>query len=272
MKRALLGSGLVVLALVIALSSTEGAGDLDTIKKRGELVIGVEAAFPPFESIQDGQMVGFDIDLSRALAESLGVKVRFVDTSFPGLIPGLLEGKFDALISAVIITAERAKRVDFSQPYAEATETLVVRADDRAIKGKDDLRGKVVAVQSGTTVEKLTRELDDQFKKSGQGLKRIAVFDHAPEMFLDLDSKRSDVIVTLLPNFIAMNKKFPDRYRAVGDFAGKSYVGIVTRKDARELSEFLDTKLGEMKKSGKLAELQAKWFGDRMSVPDKRLH
>jgi polar amino acid transport system substrate-binding protein len=272
MKRALLVSSLVTFALTLALSSAESAGELDAIKKRGELIVGVEAAFPPFESIQDGQMVGFDIDLARAFAESLGVKARFVDTSFPGLIPGLLEGKFDVLISAVIITAERAKRVDFSQPYAEATETLVIRADDRAIKGKEDLRGKVVAVQSGTTVEKLTRELDEQFKKSGQGLKRIAVFDHAPEMFLDLDSKRSDAIVTLLPNFIAISKKFPDRYRVVGDLAGKSYVGIVTRKDTRELSEFLDTKLGEMKKSGRLAELQTKWFGDRMNVPDKRVH
>jgi ABC-type amino acid transport substrate-binding protein len=271
MRRGQWTLGLVLLSALLA-ARAETAGELNAVRTQGELIIGVEAAFPPFEMIQDAQVVGFDADLAKLMAEAIGVKARFVDTSFPGLIPGLLEGKFDTVISAVIITEERAKRVTFSQPYAEATEILVARADDTRLKSKEDLRGKVVAVQAGTTVEKFTRQLDEQFKKSGQGLKAITVFDHVPEMFLDMETRRSDALATLVPNFIAINKKYPNRYRIIGDFGQKSYVGIVTRKDASEISDLFDTKLGELKKSGKLAELQTKWFGEPMNVPDKRLY
>jgi ABC-type amino acid transport substrate-binding protein len=121
---------------------------LDAIKQKKELVVGVEAAFEPFETLNNGQFEGFDIDLSNLVAEPLGAKATFIDTEYPGLIPGLQQGKFDVVISAIVITEERSKQVEFSQPYAESTQKLVVRYDDEQIKSNDDLRGKTVAVSN----------------------------------------------------------------------------------------------------------------------------
>jgi polar amino acid transport system substrate-binding protein len=198
-------------------------------------VVGVEAAFEPFETLNNGQFEGFDIDLANLVAEPLGARVNFIDTEYPGLIPGLQQSKFDVVISAIVITEERAKQVDFSQPYAESTQKLVVRFDDERIKSNDDLRGKTVAVQAGTTSEQLLRKLDGDFKQNGDGLKDITVFDHTPEMFLELDTRRADAAITLLPSANLMIKKNPNKYKAAADFGPKSYVGIVTRKNTPDL-------------------------------------
>jgi polar amino acid transport system substrate-binding protein len=246
---------------------------VDAIKQKKELVVGVEAAFEPFETLNNGQFEGFDIDLSNLVAEPLGAKATFVDTEYPGLIPGLQQSKFDVVISAIVITEERAKQVEFSQPYAESTQKVVVRNDDERIKSNDDLRGKTVAVQAGTTSEQLVRKLDADFKQNGDGLKDITVFDHTPEMFLELDTRRADAAITLLPSANLMIKKNPNKYKAAVDFGPKSYVGIVTRKNTPELSQYFDQQLAAIKSSGKLAELETKWFGAQSSgLPDKKLY
>jgi len=246
---------------------------VDAIKQKKELVVGVEAAFEPFETLNNGQFEGFDIDLSNLVAEPLGVKATFVDTEYPGLIPGLQQSKFDVVISAIVITEERAKQVEFSQPYAESTQKVVVRNDDERIKSNDDLRGKTVAVQAGTTSEQLLRKLDTDFKQNGDGLKDITVFDHTPEMFLELDTRRADAAITLLPSANLMIKKNPNKYKAAADFGPKSYVGIVTRKNTPELSQYFDQQLAAIKSSGKLADLETKWFGAKSSgLPDKKLY
>lgn len=246
---------------------------IDAIKQKKELVVGVEAAFEPFETLNNGQFEGLDIDLANLLAEPLGVKATFIDTEYPGLIPGLQQNKFDAVISAIVITEERAKQVDFSQPYAESTQKLMVRIDDDRIKSNDDLRGKTVAVQAGTTSEQLVRNLNDEFKKNGEGLKDISVFDHTPEMFLELDTRRSDAAITLLPAANLMMKKNPNKYKVAADFGPKSYVGIVTRKNTTDLGQYFDQQLAAIKSSGKLGELETKWFGATSSgLPDKKLY
>jgi polar amino acid transport system substrate-binding protein len=201
------------------------------------------------------------------------VQPKFIDTEYPGLVPGLQQKKFDVVISAIVITAERAKQVDFSQPYAESTQKLMVRADDDRIKSQDDLRGKTVAVQAGTTSEQLVRKLDEDFKKNGAGLKNIAVFDHTPEMFLELDAKRADAAITLLPSAALMMKTSPNKYKAASDFGAKSYVGIVTRKDTPDLGQYMDAQLSQIKQSGKLGELETTWFGAKSSgLPDHKLY
>ncbi|HEY0583893.1 MAG TPA: transporter substrate-binding domain-containing protein, partial [Chloroflexota bacterium] len=126
--------------------------------------------------------------------------------------------------------------------------------------------------QAGTTSEQLLRKLDDDFKKNGEGLKNIAVFDHTPEMFLDLDTRRVDAAITLLPAAALMMRKNPNKYKAAADFGPKSYVGIVTRKNTPDLTQYLDQQLSAIKASGKLGELELKWFGAQTSgLPDKKL-
>jgi ABC-type amino acid transport substrate-binding protein len=105
--------GAVTVAIVAVLFTGIARADtLDEIKHRGEMVIGMEAAYVPYESIQDGKIVGFDCDIGQHMADKLGVKVKFVDTEWSGIIPALYTKKFDAILSGMTITGERAQKAE----------------------------------------------------------------------------------------------------------------------------------------------------------------
>jgi len=120
---------LVVLTLIIT-ATFSFAQTLTQIKQRGKLIIGTEPTFPPFEFVDEkNQVVGFDIDIANELAKRLGVKVEVVSLPFDSLIPALQQGKIDMVIAGMTITEDRAKVVDFSKPYFEANQAIVVRKE-----------------------------------------------------------------------------------------------------------------------------------------------
>src|SRR5208337_2967741 len=133
----------------------------DEIKKRGEMVIGMEAAYVPYESIKDGQIVGFDCEIGQLFAAKLGVKVKFVDTEWSGIIPALYTKKFDAILSGMTITKDRSEKVLFSQPYAEASNMVLIRATDDTIKSAADLSGKKVGSQLGSAGSQVAKKFED---------------------------------------------------------------------------------------------------------------
>ena len=137
-------------AAVLLLNIGARADTLDEIKKRGEMVIGMEAAYVPYESIKDGQIVGFDCEIGQRFADKLGVKAKFVDTEWSGIIPALYTKKFDAILSGMTITKDRSEKVLFSQPYAEASNIVLIRASDTSIASAADLSGKKVGSQLGS--------------------------------------------------------------------------------------------------------------------------
>ena len=141
--------GTWIAAAIFLVTNWAYADTLDEIKKRGEMVIGMEAAYVPYESIQDGKIIGFDCDIGQHFADKLGVKVKFVDTEWSGIIPALYTKKFDAILSGMTITKDRAEKVLFSQPYAEASNMVLIRATDDTIKTAADLSGKKVGSQLG---------------------------------------------------------------------------------------------------------------------------
>jgi len=118
----------LVILLVVIISGMILAGVVDEIKKRGYLIVGTEATFPPFEFVDEKtkEIVGFDIDIAREIAKALGVKLKVEDIAFDGLIPSLLTKKIDLIAAAMTITPERAKVVSFSDPYFTAGQVIVV--------------------------------------------------------------------------------------------------------------------------------------------------
>jgi polar amino acid transport system substrate-binding protein len=119
-------AGCAAVALLFTLAAR--ADTLDDIKKRGEMVIGMAAAYVPYESFKDGKIVGFDCDLGQIFADKPGVKVKFIDPDWAGIIPPLYTKKFDTIQSGMTITKDRAEKVLFSQPYAEASNLVLIRA------------------------------------------------------------------------------------------------------------------------------------------------
>ncbi len=228
--------------------------------KEGYLTVGSDIAYPPFEYTDKdtGKYVGFDIDLMNEIGKRLGLKVEFVNTAWDGIIPGLLAKKYDVICSAMTITEERAKQVDFSDPYFEARQAILTRADDTSINGVKDLEGKVVAVQQGTTGDFAAQRLIDE-----EGIKfEIKRFEGTPEALMAV--QKGDADAAIIDNFVAYLavKENPDIYRVVEDKTfPPEYYGIAVNKDNKGLLERINTALKEIKEDGTYQKIYEKWFG-----------
>lgn len=243
---------LVVGFLLVFLASTVFPQTLTQIKQRGKLLVGTEPTFPPFEFVDEkNQVVGFDIDIANELAKRLGVKVEIVSLPFDSLIPALQQGKIDIIIAGMTITDERAKVVDFSKPYFEANQAIVVRKDGKFEPKKlEELVGKKVAVQLGTTGDLVVTDID------GINVVRFQKFTDA---FLELQNGRVDAVVLDEAPAKSYVKKFPKFLISSIVDTGETY-GIAVKKGNKELLNFVNQTLDIMKSSGVYNKLLQKWF------------
>jgi len=228
-------------------------GIIDEIKSRGYLVVGTEATFPPFEYYNESnEIVGFDIDIARKIAEALGVELKVVDTAFDGLIPSLLTKKLDMVIAGMTITEERAKVVAFSEPYFTAGQVIVVRKGSTPIKDFEGLKGKVVAVQLGTTGDLVVSEL--------KGIKEVRRFEKFTDAFLELKNRRVDAVVldsAVAKAYVLSNPNL----EITSDVLSSEQYGIAVRKEDKDLLEFINKVLADMRKSP-YDLLIEKWFAE----------
>ena len=164
MKKMVLGLFLLCVALSASVACAAGSAmDKDVLK------VGTESTFRPFEFRNDkNEIVGFDIDLINAIGAKLGKKIEIVDTAFDSLIPSLLTNKIDIIAAGMSATAERAKKVTFSETYYSTPDAIVVKNENTNIKATKDLEGKTGTVQTGT--------IQDSFLTSVKGVKEIKRF------------------------------------------------------------------------------------------------
>lgn len=250
MKRFLL---FLVLAL-LGMSSLAAASTLDEIKARGKIYIGTDATYPPMEFRDEkGEIVGFDIDLGRAIAEELGVEAVFIDTAWDGIFPALDAGKFDIIISSTSITEERLKSKEMSDPYYVTSQAIAVRKDNTTIKGPEDLKGKVVAVQIGTTGDLAVSEIE------GVTVKRFDTIDKA---YMEVLNGRADAVVNDLSEVAYRMKMLPDMKIVATFREGEEKYGVTMRKGDLELLAAINEALRKIKESGKYDEIYQKWFGE----------
>lgn len=249
MKRVAVVVLLIGMVIVVTLSFAQS---LTEIKKRGKLIVGTEPTFPPFEFVDEkNQVVGFDIDIANELAKRLGVKLEIVNLPFDSLIPALLQGKIDLIIAGMTITEERAKVVDFSKPYFEANQAIVVRKDGKFEPKKlEELVGKKVAVQLGTTGDLVVSEINGV---------QVVRFQKFTDAFLELQNGRVDAVVLDEAPAKAYLKKFPKFLISTVVDTGETY-GIAVKKGNKELLNFVNQTLDILKSSGTYNKLIQKWF------------
>ncbi|RME72057.1 MAG: amino acid ABC transporter substrate-binding protein [Chloroflexi bacterium] len=169
-------------------------GYLATIEERGKLIVGTSADYPPFESVdENGNFVGFDMDLIREIGKKMGLEVEIKDMAFDVLIAAVQEGKIDAAIAAIQYTPERDEAVDFSVPYNYIYDAFLVAADsDIVIEKAADIAPYMVGVQSGTTHEAwVLKNLVEPGLMSEDQLFR---YERADQAALDLEAGRIDVL------------------------------------------------------------------------------
>lgn len=257
-------------AVGLGATGSARADTLSTARERGRLIVGMEAAFVPFEFVEDGKIVGFDVDLANAFTESLGIKAEFIDTALAGVIPALYAGKFDCIISGMTITAERAEKVIFSVPYADASSAVLIRKGDDRIKSAADLSGKILGVQLGGATVGILETFDARLKEAGgEGLAEIKQYDHNPEAYEDLVNGRVDAVANSLVSLMIVMRDMPDRFEIVEGISDiPAYFGMAFRQEDTALRDAANDHLRAMKADGSLADLQLKWFGRTMTVPD----
>ncbi len=263
------GAGALSLAAPM-LARPAYADTLDDIKKRGEMVLGMEVAYVPYEFFKDGQIVGYDCDIGQRFADKLGVKVKFVDTQWAGIIPALLTKKFDAILSGMTITRERAEKVLFSMPYADASSVILVLEGNTTIHTADDLAGKRIGAQLGSAAANLVKEWEDKLKAKGlPGYTDVKLYEHYPEAYQDLINKRIDAVVNSLSTLMVVMQDKPGTFRTVAGIQSiTAYFGMAFRKDDTAFQSFVNDQFAEMKSSGDLSKLQTKWFGQTMETPN----
>ena len=220
--------------------------------RRTSFAVATDATFPPFEYIENGKRIGFDVELIEAVAKVLGRKVEWTDIDFKGLIPGLLSKRFDVAASAIYITDERKKVVDFTDPYYPGGLVIMTKKGDQTIKGPDDLKGKKVSVQVGT---KSVGFLKDNFPT----VERVEV-EKNQEMFQLVEVGRADAAVTGKPA-----AKVYARMRGTLQVLDKQLTveeyGMAIRKDMPELTKAVNDAIAKLKADGAYTTtIVKKWF------------
>lgn len=143
---------LILLTIMMAIVSCGKKEEAAKIENK-KLVVGLNATFAPFEYVENGKVVGFDVDLINEIGKNLGYEIEIIDQSFDGLIPALKAGKIDIIVSGMSATEERKKSVDFTDEYFKSTQVYLRKKGNTAINKKEDLNGKTVGVQLGTIQE-----------------------------------------------------------------------------------------------------------------------
>ena len=214
-------------------------------KKRGTLMIGTEAAYVPYEFFKDGAIVGYDPDIMGIIGPKLGVKVQFIDTAWSGIIPALYAGKFDCIVSAMTITAPRAEKVLFSMPYADASNVILLRADEDRIKTADDLSGKIIGVQLGSAAAGIIKTFEAKLKADGKpGYASVKEYEHYPEAYQDLINKRVDAVVNSRSTMMVVMRDAPGKFKMIGGVSDiTAYFGMAFRKEDGALRDFVNTQL-----------------------------
>ncbi|MDR1778553.1 MAG: amino acid ABC transporter substrate-binding protein [Clostridiales Family XIII bacterium] len=273
MKRKVCAALAAVLVLSVVLfaagcgkeeASTEDTS-LTSIQERGTLILGCDDEFPPMGFVDEsGEIVGFDIDLAKAVAEKLGVELVVKPIDWETKELELSNGNIDVIWNGYSITADRNKNVEFTKPYLNNSQVLVVRADSD-VQTKADLVGKIVGAQVESAAEELLLA-DDVL---GDAVKEVRTYDDYQLALIDLKgSDRIDAVAVdkILIEYIM--SKDPDSYRILDETLGDEFFGIGCRAGEVALREAIDLALDELKEDGSTEVICSKWFDHDIVIRD----
>lgn len=265
-RRVLQMLSVIPAASLVTLPEPARADTLAEIRKHGVINVASEDDFQPFEFVKDGHPTGYDIELFEAISKGMDFKVHHDMIPWTGILPGVVTGKYDLAVTAVLITPERLKTLDFTSPVAESVDYYMKRASDTRIKGIKDLNGLTLGVEAGSAMLKLLPQLADMLKASGGKLGRVVQYQDYPSAYQDLASGRLDYVVNTYLNLRNAVTERPKVF-ALGEAVSKPiYIAWAMKKGNSALQSLLDGKLAAARKDGTMSRLQKKWFGE--TFPD----
>lgn len=261
-KKALVFITILAMALTIAgcggsstTSSDKKDSPAEAIKKKGKLVVGTATGYYPFEMAdKEGKLVGFDIDVAKALGKELGVEIEFQNYSFSGLVPALQAKKVDLVIAGMTITDKRKEVVDFSDVYFESGQAIIVNNKYPGVKTWEDLdkEGNVIAVSMGTTADQTASVM---FKKA-----TVKKFDGSAMAGLEMLSGKAQAVIHEVPWVAIYHRMNPDTtYTILKPFTTEN-LGIAVPKGNQELIGEINKFVKKYKASEDYKKTYEYWF------------
>ncbi len=235
---------------------------LTDVQEKGYFTLGLDADFAPMGFTQeDGEIVGFDIDLAKAVAEKMGVEVEIKPIDWNAKSMELSTGKIDVIWNGFSITDERRQEVLFSNPYLSTKQSIVVKADSD-IKTKADLAGKKIALQDGSTSEDALKADTATYESIGDD--NISRFAENSQVLMEVDAGRADaaVIDEVFVRYYLQKENMLDKFVVLDEGFDEEDYGVGGRQGDHALMEAINKALDECKAEGTTSEISVKWFGE----------
>ena len=253
MKKKIMAAAMAALVTVMSLAGCGSTAANTTTSSNGTLVVGTNAAFPPFEYVgDDGNPDGFDIALIKAIGDKIGMEVQIQDMEFDSLVSSI-GGKIDVAIAGMTVTEERKNTVDFSDSYYEAVQAVLVPKGS-AIATADDLKNLKIGVQLGTTGEFIADEIEGA---------TVSAYNKAVDAVNDLNNGRVDCVIVDKNPAEVFGAQFSDKVDVVPgtnfDFEPENYA-IALPKGNTELADKINNALKELKADGTYDSLVSKYI------------
>ncbi len=241
------------------------AGAIDDAVKAGTLRVGMDPTYMPFEMTNKrGEIVGFEVDLLKAMAKAMGVKLELVSTGYDGIIPALLTNKFDMIGSGMTLTQERNLRLNFSEPFIVVGQTLLIRKElEGKIKTYQDLNDPQYRITSkiGTTGEMVAKKRISKAKYNG--------FDNEQEAILDVVNGKADAFIYDAPyNVVAVNKAGAGKLVYLDEPFTYEPLAFGLKKGDYDSVNWINNFLQQIRHDGTYDRLHAKWFKDTTWLKD----
>jgi polar amino acid transport system substrate-binding protein len=236
------------------------AATLMEIRKRGYMTVATEDDFRPFEFTVNGKPTGYDQELLEMFRKKVGFEVRQDIIPWTGILPGVTTGKYDAAVTAVLVTQERMKTLDFCAPVAESVDYYLKRKGDRKIQSIKDLSGRPLGVEAGSAMLKMLPQLDDMLKATGGSLGKIVSYQGYPEAYQDLALGRIDYVVNVLLSLQTIAKEKPDTFEVGQAVSKPTFIAWPLLKGNTELLALMNEFLLGARKDGSMYALQKKYF------------
>lgn len=234
-----------------AAETTEAAESSEEAKEAagGTLIMGTNAEFPPYEYYENNEIVGIDAEIAKAIADKLGMELQIEDMAFDAIVPAVTSGKVDFGAAGMTVTEERLQSVDFTDTYANSNQVAIVQ-NDSEIAGSEDLKGKIIGVQLGTTGDALATEIE------GATVER---YNKGLEAVQSLKQGKIDAVVIDQATAEAFAKN-TDGIKLLEEKMSEEEYAIALKKGNTELLEKMNGAIEELKADGTIDEIVAKYM------------
>lgn len=212
-------------------------------------VMATNAEFPPYEFYEGQDIVGIDVEIAKAIAESMGKELKVEDMAFDSIIPAILSGKADIGVAGMTVTEDRKASVDFTDTYVKASQVIIIKADNTEIASAADVEGKSIGVQLGTTGDLYASDVTDTVERYNKGFEAVQALSQGKIDAVIIDDQVAKALAADNADVKVLDEPFTEEEYA-----------IAVKKGNTELVEQINAALAELKENGKLQEIVDKYI------------